>query len=78
MKYWILMKIIENYKRLKLLDSALSRQCCSKLEINGKKRNCKITNYTESHLHTYRKTKEQVNAPRNTMDIKFNKYYYKH
>ena len=77
MKYWILMKIIENYKRLKSC-SALSRQCCSKLEINGKKRNCKITNYTESHLHTYRKTKEQVNAQRNTMDIKFNKYYYKH
>lgn len=24
------------------------------------------------------KTKEQVNAPRNTMDIKLNKYYYKH
>ena len=34
------MKIIENYKRLKSC-SAFSLQCCSKLEINGKKRHRK-------------------------------------
>ena len=72
------MKIIENYKGLKSC-SAFSLQCCSKLEINGK-----IKELENQQLHwesaTYlqkNKTKEQVNAPRkNTMDIKFNKYYH--